>query len=119
MRPYSILMRPRKLFAILIALAVLVAPAFSRLGEASAALPDNHHMQMVQVGHCQSSEPVPDEHEQAPTNSCCLSMCMGVAVASPNGVQATNPAPAPATYAIRSLHLSYLGEIATPPPKFV
>lgn len=116
MRPYSILMGPRKLFAILIAMAVLIAPAFSRLGEASAALPDNHHM--VQGGHCQSSEPMPNEHEQAPTKNCCLSMCMGVAVATPNGVQASNRAAAAATYAIRSLHLSYLGEIATPPPKF-
>jgi hypothetical protein len=112
-------MGPRKLFAILIALAVLIAPAFSRLGDASAALPDNHHMQMVQAGHCQSSEPVPDEHEQAPTKSCCFSMCLGVAVATPSGLQASNGATAPATYAIRSLHLSYLGEIATPPPKFV
>ena len=105
-----------KLFAILIAVAVLMAPAFSRLGEASAALPGDHHKQMVQGGHCQSPESVPGEHEKAPANSCCLSMCMGLAVASPDG-QAGNPAPAPATFAVRSLHLSYLGEIATPPPK--
>ena len=105
-----------KLFAILIALAVLMAPAFSRLGEASAALSGEHHQQMMQGGHCQSPEPAPGDHEKAPANSCCISMCMGLAVASQAG-QDGNPAPALATFAVRSLHLSYLGEIATPPPK--
>lgn len=117
MRPYGILMSPRKLFAIMIALAVLLAPAFSRLGEASAALPDGHHAQMVKGGHCQSPESAPDDHEKAPAKSCCLSMCMGVAVASPSRVEANNPPRAPATFVVRALHLSYLGEIATPPPK--
>ena len=116
MPPYDVSMSLSKLFAILIAIAVLMAPAFSRMGEAAAALPGDHHKQMAQGGHCQSPAPAPGEHEKAPANSCCISICMGLAVASPDG-QMSNPAPARATFALRSLHLSYLGEIATPPPK--
>ena len=118
MRPYGVLMSLRQLFAIMIALALSLAPAFSRLGEAFAALPDGHHKQMVKGGHCQPPENAPNEGDKAPEKSCCLSMCMGVAVACPNRVQDNYPALVPAISAVRSLHLSYLGEIATPPPKF-
>jgi hypothetical protein len=117
MRPYGVLMSPRKLLAILIALAVLLAPAFSRLGEASAALPHDHQMQMIEGGHCQSLQPSPDDHDKAPAQDCCVAMCMGVALGAPDGLQVSSPTPAPATYVVRPLHLSYLGEIATPPPK--
>ena len=117
MRPYAVLMSPRKLFAIMIALAVLLAPAFTRLGETKAALPADHHAQMVEGNHCQSPESNPDDGGQAPAESCCVSTCMGVAVAPDAAAAASHPAPARAAFAVRSLHLNYLGEIATPPPK--
>ena len=110
-------MSVRKLFAILIALAVLFAPAFGRVGEASAAAPD-HHAQMMESGHCQSMPSDSDGHDKAPEKSCCISMCMGVAVTPPASVRGLAPAPAAAVPAITTLHLAYLGEIATPPPKF-
>lgn len=117
MRPYGALMSPRKLFAIVIALALLLAPAFSRAGEALAAVPDDHHMRMVDGGHCQSAPSNPNDHGQAPEKSCCISMCMGVAVTPPAVLQAGNRS-ALTAFDIPTLHLSYLGEIATPPPKF-
>jgi len=117
MRPYGDLMSLRKLFAIVIALALLLAPGFSRLGEASAAVPDGYHAQMIKDGHCQSPAPAPNDDQKAPAKSCCLSMCMGVTVASPHPVHTDKAGPAPTTFVVRSLHLSYLGDIATPPPK--
>lgn len=43
----------RTLFAMLVAVAVLFAPALTRAGEAFAAVPD-HHMQTMESGHCKS-----------------------------------------------------------------
>jgi hypothetical protein len=117
MHAYPASVSVRKLFAILVALAVLFAPAFSRAGEAFAAAPD-HHAQMMEGGHCQSPPAESDGHDKAAEKSCCISMCMGVAVTPPAPARAEGPAPAPAVSAIPPLHLSYLGEIATPPPKF-
>lgn len=124
MHAYRAFMSVRKLLAVLIALAVLFAPAFSRAGEAFAAVPD-HHMQMMDAGHCQSP-PANAEHDKhdkhdkrdkAAEKSCCISMCMGVAVTPAAPPRASAPSPAPAIFAIRALHLSHLDEIATPPPK--
>ena len=116
MHAYQASMSIRKLFAILIAIAMLFAPAFSRVGEASAAVTD-HHAQMMESGHCQSMPADSDEHDKAAEKSCCISMCMGVAVTPPTSARGPAPAPAAVVPAITTLHLAYLGEIATPPPK--
>ena len=101
----------------LIALAVLFAPAFGREGEAAAAVPD-HHMQMAEGGHCQSPQSGSEKHDKAPQKSCCVSMCMGAAVTPAGDFGSLGPAATPAASGVAALHLSYLGEIATPPPKF-
>jgi hypothetical protein len=118
MRPYGALMSPRKLFVICIALAVLLAPAFGRAGEAFAAVPGDRHMEKAEGGHCQSPPADPAEHGKAAKTSCCVSMCIGVAVTPPPFVKSIVAAGGPVTFGIASLHLGYLGEIATPPPKF-
>lgn len=109
-------MSVHKLFAILVALAVLFAPAFSRGGEASAAMPD-HHAQMMKSGHCDSPSSDADGHDKAAEKSCCVSMCMGVAIAPSPAARGTNSTRAPAVSSIPTLHLAQLAEIATPPPK--
>lgn len=118
MRAYQAPMSVRKLLAVLLAFAMLLAPAFSGAGEASAAVPDGHHAQMMESSHCQSAQSNSDEQEQAPEKSCCISLCMGLAVTPPSAVRGLAPAPAAAMSAIPALHVPYLGELATPPPKF-
>ena len=110
-RPVSI----AKLFALLVAVALLFAPAFSRAGEAFAAV-HNQHVQVLEAGHCQTP-PDSSDQDQAPTKSSCISMCMGIALAPTTPISQTELAPASAISVVPALHLSYLGEIATPPPR--
>ena len=110
-------MNIQRLFAVLLAVAVLFAPAITRAGEARASVPE-HSAQMMEAGHCQSPPSDTEEDDKAAEKSCCVAMCAGVAVTAPTAVGGSGPAPAPAISAIDSLHRNYLGEIATPPPKF-
>jgi hypothetical protein len=107
-----------KLFAIVVALAVLLAPAFTRAGEAFASVPD-HHAQMMQSGECHAPETgVPEESgDKAPVKDCCISMCMAVAMMPPAPMQDGPINPEPAVSAIPALQVSHLAEIATPPPR--
>lgn len=104
----------RRLFALVIALAVLIAPALTRVGEAYAAAPD-HHSQMMTKGHCVI--PADGDQDKSAKNSCCFKMCMAVAVetAMPSAVQplqgSTN------LPALRSFQVGTPAELATPPPR--
>jgi hypothetical protein len=108
-----------KLFAILVAVAVLFAPALMRAGEAHAATPD-HAAQMMEAGHCKAPPSHPGNHDsdKSKHKSCCLSMCAAAAIAAPAAAtlddfvpKSTYNLPPPADYR------GYLGEIATPPPR--
>ena len=116
MRAYGHPVSISKLFAMLVAVAVLLAPAFSRAGEAFASVPD-HHAQMMEAGHCDAPAPDSGDQDQAPTKSCCISMCMGIAITPAAPAKDGQLKPALALFAVPTLHLSYLGEIATPPPR--
>ena len=105
-----------KLFVILVALAVMLAPAFTRAGEAFASVPD-HHAQMMQSGECHMPEPGGTDDEKAPVMDCCQSMCMAVAMMPPAPMQDQPLKPQPAISAIPALQVSHLAEIATPPPR--
>lgn len=110
------LMSIRKLLGLLVALSVLLAPSVAAAAERGMALA-NHDMQMMQMGHCEAPPSGHADHDQNSGHSCCISMCMGVAVTPGTpaveklAVQAT-----PAFVPPRSL-LGFLGEIATPPPR--
>jgi len=105
----------RKLFGVLVALAVLFAPAFSRAGEAIAAAPD-HQAQMMEAGHCKSGPDKSADHDKAPKN-CCISMCMAVAITPIAPVADTLVQRAPAVFANPAFHVGLPAEIATPPPR--
>ena len=114
MSAYCNLMSIRKLFAILVAVAVLFAPAFTGVGMASAAVPD-HHAQMMDKGHCESAKG--EDQEEAADMSCCGAMCMAVAVA-PSGIPIAKPLIG--SVPVASLHAFQTGspaELATPPPR--
>ena len=114
MSAYSKLMSIRKLFAILVAVAVLFAPAFTGAGMATAAVPD-HHAQMMEKGHCDTASG--DEQEEPADMSCCGAMCMAVAV-TPSGIPIAKPLIG--SVPVASLHVFQAGspaELATPPPR--
>ena len=116
MSAYRLTMSFNHLLAALIALAVLFAPGVARAGEVFAAVPD-HHQQMMQSGHCETTAG-DEEHDGDPASmSCCVAMCMAVALTS---------ASAPERVALpRSLNsgtqtsfvVGTAAEIATPPPR--
>ncbi len=105
----------RKLFALMVAIAVLLAPAFTGVSMAQAAVPDQH-VQMAGSGHC---DPARDDRQQDKTHdmACCGAMCMAVAVTPavmPIGTPLHGSLPA------GSLHAFGTGtpaELATPPPR--
>ena len=118
MRAYGHIMSISKLFSILVALAVLLAPAFTRAGEAYASVPD-HHAQMMESGECHAPDTgVPDEdRDDAPVKNCCISMCMAVAMMPLAPMQDDPLKPEQAVSVISALQVSHLAEIATPPPR--
>ena len=115
-RIYPMMSRQR-LFAIFVALAVLFAPAFTRAGDAFAAVPD-HHAQMMESGHCKAVPGQSGDEEKAPAANCCFSMCMAVAATPPPPVLDKEVPSAPALFTARTFRIGVPLEIATPPPRF-
>lgn len=116
MRSYPPSVSIRRLLAPLVAFAVLIGPVLTHASAASAAVP-GHHDQMMEAGHCEAPPADSSGEEQAPVESCCVSTCMAIAVA-PSAPTADNGLkPVPRLFTVPALHLSYLGEIATPPPR--
>jgi hypothetical protein len=120
MSAYRTRMSLRMLFSALVAIAVLFAPALSRAGEAFAAVPD-HHMQMMETGHCKSAPSDsggPDgSSDQDKAKTCCISMCMAVAVAPDDPPTAAALHGAAATFPLADQYHGCIAEIATPPPR--
>jgi hypothetical protein len=114
MSAYSNLMSIRKLLAILVAVAVLFAPAFTSASMAAAVVPD-HHAQMMEKGHC---DPAKGEQQDEPADmSCCGAMCMAVAVA-PSGISIAKPLIGSVPVAsLQSFQTGSPAELATPPPR--
>lgn len=105
-----------KFFAILIAVAMLFAPFAMQSGSAMAAMPSDHHAQMVDTGHC-DGQPDTDTDDMSADMPCCAAMCAAISVAP------VSPAE-PAAYARsierpslnQSLH-GFLAKLPTPPPR--
>ena len=114
MSAYSDLMSIRKLFAIMVAVAVLFAPAFTSSMSAYAATPD-HHAQMMEKGHC---DPAMDMEQDEPADmACCGAMCMAVAVAPPASQMAKPLVGSVAVAGLQEFQTGIPAEIATPPPR--
>lgn len=107
-------MGTRSLLAFAVMIAVLLASAVSGTATASAATM-THDMQMMEMGHC--SSPPAKEDGKAPVKSCCIAMCMAVAI-EPTAPAQRGDIPHQATYfAVPTSWHGFLGEIATPPPR--
>ena len=110
------LVSPRLLLAMLIALAMLLAPLSVQGGSAMAMAPADHHGEMMDSGHC-DEQPAGSGQDQSAGQSCCVTMCAAVAAASGHVVEpqpfaqsAGRPAPA-------RFHHGFLAELPTPPPR--
>ena len=115
MRSYGPLMSIRKLFGVLIALAVLFAP--SAVAAEHMASMAGHDMQMMEMGHCDGPPSKSSDHDKNAGKSCCISMCMALAV-TPDAPAADVEVEHAATYfAVPASWHGFLGEIATPPPR--
>lgn len=105
----------------LIALAMLLAPAITRAGEALAHVPD-HHGKMMTSGHCKTL-PAPvdtgsSNHGKTAGKNCCISMCKAIAVepVPPTAGKVTQRISP--VFLAPTFHRLSLSELATPPPRF-
>jgi hypothetical protein len=103
-----------KLFTIMIAIAVLFAPAFTTSMPAYAAVPD-HHVQMMEKGHC---EPATDiDKDSMADMACCGDMCMAVAVAPPASQMVKPLVGSVPAAGLQEFQTGIPAELATPPPR--
>jgi hypothetical protein len=117
MKPYGHAVSIGKLFAILFALAVVLAPVAAN-ASAAVALPGGMQMAMMdQAGHCQMTPHGDAGHHQSDGKSCCVSMCMAVAVAPSVPDQASPVREQIVQFAPAKSYRGLPAEIATPPPR--
>jgi hypothetical protein len=103
-----------KLFALILAVAVLFAPGVT--GAAMAAAP-HHDMAMMEAGHCQPPASGSGHHDQSDGKSCCVSMCMALAVAPSAPSEPLQQRRELPQFASPKAYLGLPAEIATPPPR--
>lgn len=104
-----------KLFAMLIAAAMLFAPFAMQSGSAMAAMPSGHHAQMQGTGHC-DGQPRPDEGKAA-EKPCCVAMCAAVTVAPTASAEPHRFSRTVERPALDQFERSFLAELPTPPPR--
>lgn len=117
MRPYAPPVSIQRLLAILIALSMLFAPAAARAGELAVGA-SSHDVELMDAGHCQMPPSHSSDHEKMAGKSCCISMCMAVAIQPPAPASEEPLQSASASFSIPSFHVGSPVELATPPPKF-
>lgn len=105
----------RRILSIFVALSVLFAPSFTRAGAAFAAAPD-HQARMMEAGPCKMP-PANSADHKAPAKSCCMAMCMAVAVTPEAPARGLGVKHAASYFAVPSYWHGFFGEIATPPPR--
>lgn len=107
-------MTVRSIFALFVALSVLFAPAVG-----SAAMAAAHtDMQMTGAGHCQSLPSPSGDHGKMGAKSCCIAMCLAVAIQPSAPVDVRTPGPQQlAQFPNPTVFNGNLHEIATPPPR--
>lgn len=110
------LVRSSRLFAILIAVAMLFAPLAMQSGSAMAMAPTDHHAQMMDKGHC-GEQPATGKDGKSAEKSCCAAMCTAIAVTpvaslEPHSFHRQVDRPAPSQF-----RHGFLAKLPTPPPR--
>ena len=105
-----------KLFAILIAAAMLFAPFAMQSGSAMAAMPTDHHSQLTSTTHCEG-QPATDKDSKSADKPCCAAMCAAVAIATGSSVEPAVFARAVERPALEQFRHGILAKLPTPPPR--
>jgi len=105
-----------KLFAILIAVAMLFAPFAMPIGSASAAMPSDHHAEMMGEDHCEG-QPATGKDGRSAEKPCCAAVCGAVAVAMGSPLQPAIFARAVERPALDPFRPGFLAKLPTPPPR--
>ena len=108
--------RMSKLFAILIAAAMLFAPFAMQSGSAMAAMPSNHHAQTMSEDHCEG-QLAKDKDSKSADKPSCAAMCAAVAIATGSLVEPAVFAPAVERPALERFPHGILAKLPTPPPR--
>ena len=107
----------RRLFLMLVGLAMALAPLGMAPMAAMAAAPASHHGAMASAGHCdEQGQPQKQERHHRADQGCCMAGCMAASLPAP-GAEPLLPAASRQRPAPDRFRLGYLGEIATPPPR--
>ncbi|HEY1146261.1 MAG TPA: hypothetical protein VGE84_07975 [Allosphingosinicella sp.] len=105
-----------KLLGLLVALSVLFAPSVAAAADRAMAAA-THDMPMMEMGHCDAPPSGQADQDKNAGHSCCLSMCMGVAVTPGSPATEKMVVQVQPTFVPPRSLLGFLGEIATPPPR--
>jgi hypothetical protein len=103
----------RLICKLLLLVAVLFAPGVTGAAMAAAS---HHGVAVMEAGHCQTP-PSTGHHDQTDGKSCCISMCMAVAVAPSAPAEMLLPRQQIAQFAPLKAYHGLPAEIATPPPR--
>ena len=105
-----------KLFAILIAVSMLFAPFAMQSGSAMAAMPSDHHAEMMSDGHC-DGQPATDKDSKSGEMPCCAAMCAAVAVAAGSSAEPAAFERAAERPSLEQFRQGFLAKLPTPPPR--
>lgn len=105
-----------KLFAILIAAAMLFAPFAMQSGAAMAAMPSGQHAQMMGKGHCEE-QPATDKTGKSAEMACCPAMCAAVAVVISSPVEPALFARGIERPTLAQFQHGFVAKLPTPPPR--
>ena len=105
-----------KLFAILVAAAMLFAPFAMQSGSAMAAMPSDHHAQMTDQGHC-DGQPTTDKDSKSAEKPCCAAMCAAVAVWAGSPVEPVTFERSAERPSLEQFRHGFSAKLPTPPPR--
>jgi hypothetical protein len=106
----------RSLFAMMVAMSMLLAPFVMQSGSAMAAMPADHHAQMMSNGHC-DDQPASGKDSKSADMPCCAAMCAAIAIAPVSPADPVGFARLVERPSLKqSLH-SFLAKLPTPPPR--
>jgi hypothetical protein len=109
----------RRFFAMLIAVAMIFAPLAMQEGAAMAAPGPSHHGAMsAEADHCGANASHRQDRDKSADKSCCAAMCIGIAIAPVSAGRALAHSRMILRPSAEPFRRGYLGEIATPPPRF-
>lgn len=106
----------RRMLAVLLALAILLAPAVAPLGMAFAST--SSPMQMQQGGHCQVEPVIPTDHDKS-GKTCCIRAGLAVTIEASAPLRDRPLQSPPLAFPVKCFWIGFLGEIATPPPRLL